>query len=243
MYEPRNYRGWVSDRDLFSFSVVVRETDLLIRATRNLKGRARAATQRCRAALEKYIQTHPGFVTSLEPIPVDEDAPHIVMEMARAARQAGVGPMAAVAGAVAEAVGRELLLFADEVIVENGGDIFMKSLKERLVGVYAGESSLSGGITFAIQPWDTPLGICTSSGSVGHSLSLGRADAVVVTSESTALADAAATAIANMVKSKEDIPAALEFAQGIERLAGVAIIKDDSMGLRGQLKIAGATGK
>ena len=79
MYEPRTYRGWVSHRDLFSFSVVVRETDLLIRATRNLKGRARAAAQRCRADLEKYIQTHPDFATSLEPLPVDEDAPPIVI--------------------------------------------------------------------------------------------------------------------------------------------------------------------
>ena len=239
MYEPRTYRNWVSDRDLVSFSVVVRETDLLIRARRNLKGKALAATQRCRSALEKYIESHPAFATSLEPLPVDQSAPPLVREMADAARQAGVGPMAAVAGAIAEAVGRELLSFSSEIIVENGGDIFIKTSKERLIGVYAGESRLSGGIAFTIQPDETPLGICTSSGSVGHSLSLGTADAVVVTSPSTSLADAAATAIANRVSSASDIPAALEFAHGIEHLKGVAIIKGDTMGLWGQMKIAG----
>jgi ApbE superfamily uncharacterized protein (UPF0280 family) len=238
MYEPRTYRHWVSDRDLVAFPVIVRESDLLIRARSNLKAKALAATQRCRAALEKYIDTHPHFATALEPIAVEEDAPPPVREMAAAAREAGVGPMAAVAGAVAESVGRELLPFSDEVIVENGGDIFIRTLSERLIGIYAGESKLTGRIAFAVRPEETPLGICTSSGSVGHSLSFGKADAVVAVSPSASLADAAATAIANRVTTASDISEALEFARGIERLGGVAIIKGDQMGLWGQIRLA-----
>ena len=238
MYEPRTYRHWVSDKDLVSFPVTVKETDLCIRANRDLRTQALAAVRRYRSVLEQYIIENPLFAVSLEPLAVDEQAPPLVKEMIDAARKTGVGPMAAVAGAIAEAVGRELLAFSDEVIVENGGDIFMKSSRERHIGVYAGKSSLTGRIAFAVQPEETPLGICTSSGTVGHSLSFGEADAVIVTSSSTSLADAAATAIGNRVSSAEDIEKALQFAQGIERLQGVVIIKDDHMGLYGQIRIA-----
>ena len=238
MYEPRTYRHWINDKDLVSFSVVVKETDLFIRANRNLRAKALAAVQRCRAGLENYIETRPIFATTLEPLPVEKDTPSLVQEMAHAAERAGVGPMAAVAGAIAEAVGRELLSFSNEIIVENGGDIFIKSSRKRLIGVYAGESRLTGKIAFAIQPEETPLGICTSSGSVGHSLSFGKADAVIALSPSTSLADAAATAIGNRVSSVDDIPAALEFAKGIKDLSGVAVIKDDEVGLWGQINLA-----
>jgi ApbE superfamily uncharacterized protein (UPF0280 family) len=148
--------------------------------------------------------------------------------------------MAAVAGAIAEGVGRELLPYSDEVIVENGGDIFLKTSKERFIGVYAGGSKFTKKIAFSILPEETPLGVCTSSGTVGHSLSFGYADAVIVFSPSTSLADAAATAIGNRVRIAEDIPEALEFAQGIKGLKGVAIIKGDNMGLWGQIRLATA---
>jgi len=238
MYELRTYRDWVSDKSLVSFSVVVKETDLHIRARRDLTGEALAATQRYRADLESYIKSHPIFLTTLKPFEVEQNAPPIVKEMADATREAGVGPMAAVAGAIAERVGKELLPYSDEVIVENGGDIFLKSSKERFIGVYAGESKFTRKIAFSIQPEETPLGVCTSSGTVGHSLSFGYADAVIVFSPSTSLADAAATAIGNRVRIAGDIPEALEFAQGIKGLKGVAIIKGDNMGVWGQIKLA-----
>jgi ApbE superfamily uncharacterized protein (UPF0280 family) len=238
MYEPRDYRHWISDRDLVSFSVVVKETDLLIRARRDLTAQALEVTNKCRTELEQYIAAHPEFEVSLEPLSVEEHAPSLVKEMAGAAHKAGVGPMAAVAGAIAERVGTELLDFSDEVIVENGGDIFFKSTVERLIGVYAGESKLTGKIAFTIRPEETPLGICTSSGTVGHSLSFGAADAVIVFSSSTPLADAAATAIGNLVGSAEDIGNALQAARGIDGIKGAAIIKDDHMGLFGQIQLA-----
>lgn len=238
MYEPRFYRHWVTDKDLVSFTVIVKETDLLIRAQSYLKEEALSAAKKCRSRLEQYIQDNPLFLSSLQPVFVEKEAPAIVREMAHAAQGTGVGPMAAVAGAIAERVGKELLRFSSEVIVENGGDIFIKTGKERLIGMYAGKSRFTGEIVFSIQPEDTPLGICTSSGTVGPSLSFGIADAVTVISRSTALADAAATAIGNMVKSVDDIPAALEYAQTIKRVKGVAIIKDDQIGLWGEIKLA-----
>lgn len=238
MYEPRTYRDWVNDEDLVSFLVTVNETDLYVRARRDLTAEVLEAVKRYRADLESYIKSHPAFLTSLKPFGVEHDAPSIVKEMAEAAARVGVGPMAAVAGAIAERVGKELLSFSDEVIVENGGDIFLKTRKERAIGVYAGESAFSKKIAFTILPEETPLGVCTSSGTVGHSLSFGYADAVIVFSPSTSLADAAATAIGNMVRIAEDIPQALEFAQGIENLKGVAIIKGDNLGVWGQVKLA-----
>ena len=173
----------------------------------------------------------------MEPYPVEDDAPGIVREMAEAAEKAGVGPMAAVAGTIAERVGRALLEFSPEVIVENGGDIFLKSRKKRTVGVYAGQSPFSDRLALEIKPSETPLGICTSSGTVGHSLSLGKADAVIVLSTCTALADAAATAIGNLVKEETDIPHGLDFARGIDGLSGIIIIKNEKMALWGQVKI------
>ena len=237
-YQPRYYRDWSKDRDLVSFNVVVKETDLYIRARKQLKDKALEIVQRQRALLENYIARHPGFLTALEPFPLGDDAPAIAKTMEEAAEKVNVGPMAAVAGAFAEYVGTDLLKFSAEIIVENGGDIFMKTTKSRLVGVYAGEDSpLTGKIALKIAPADTPLGVCTSSGTVGHSLSFGKSDAVVVLSPSTALADAAATAIGNIVKEETDIQKALEFARSVTGLAGVAVIINDKMGVWGKVNL------
>jgi len=237
MYEPRNYRHWVKARDLVSFNVVVRETDLYIRASTNLRRKAYKLVLKYRDILERYIEQHPTFLTSLEPVSVGDNAPHIIKSMAESTARVGVGPMASVAGAIAEFVGNELLAFSPEIIVENGGDIYLKSLRERLVGIYAGESPLTGKIGLKINNEDTPLGICTSSGTVGHSLSHGKADAVIVLSKSATVADAAATAIGNLITQSNDIPSGIEFAKGIEGLSGVIIIKDDNMGLWGEIRI------
>jgi ApbE superfamily uncharacterized protein (UPF0280 family) len=237
MYEPRFYRHWIKDDDLVSFEVAVKQTDLYIRSRRNLKDKALDSVLKHRGPLESYIGRHPLFLTTLDPYQAEAEAPAIVKEMARVSQLAGVGPMAAVAGAIAEAVGRDLLAFSPEVIVENGGDIFLKISKKRLVGIYAGQSSFTKKIALEIMPRETPAGVCTSSGTVGHSLSLGSADAVVVLSASTALADAAATALGNIVKAADDIPQAIGKAQSIEGLRGLVIIVGDKMGVWGKVRI------
>jgi len=237
MYEPRTYRHWIKGNDLISFNVAEKETDLYIRASRNLKRKAYKLVLKYRSILEKYIERNPSFLTSLEPLPVAEDAPHIVKIMSESAGKAGVGPMASVAGAIAEFVGNELSAHSPEIIVENGGDIYLKSLGKRIVGIYAGKSPLTDKIGLEIDGEDTPLGVCTSSGTVGHSLSYGKADAVIVLSKSATLADAAATAIGNLIKQPSDIPRGIEFAKGIDGLKGVIIIQDDKLGLWGEVKI------
>jgi ApbE superfamily uncharacterized protein (UPF0280 family) len=157
--------------------------------------------------------------------------------MAEATRRVKVGPMAAVAGAVAEFVGRELRQFTDEIIVENGGDIFLKINQPRKVGIYAGNSPFSEKIALEVEPRPKPFSVCTSSGTVGHSFSFGQADAVVVIAGSALLADAAATAIGNVVKTAADIEPALKLARKFRRLDGVLIIKDDQLGALGKVNI------
>ncbi len=138
---------------------------------------------------------------------------------------------------MAEEVGRKLLEYVPEVIVENGGDIFFSSVRPVTVGVYAGGSPLSGKVGFKAGGAGQPLGICTSSGTVGHSLSMGRADAAIVTSRSAALADAVATAAGNLVQGPGDVERALAFALGVPGVLGVVIVAGARMGVQGQIEI------
>jgi hypothetical protein len=123
--------------------------------------------------------------------------------------------------------------------VENGGDIFMQVKRRKRVGIYAGESPLSGKIALEVEPQDTPLGLCCSAGTFGHSRSLGEADAVVILSPCAALADAVATAVGNMVKKKDDIQRGLEFLRKIPEVQGGVIIKANRIGAWGKVRIVG----
>jgi ApbE superfamily uncharacterized protein (UPF0280 family) len=237
MYQPRDYRHWVKAGELACFDVVVQETDLYICAASDLSREARKLILEARRQIEDYIARQPAFAESLEPLEFAANAPPLVVEMMQAAQKFNVGPMAAVAGAVAQFVGQGLLKYSPEVIVENGGDIFIESNKDRIIAIYAGNSPLSGQIGLEIKAADTPMGVCTSSGTVGHSLSLGKSDAVVALAQSAAVADAAATAIGNIVSSPDDIPTAIEQAKNSSELAGILIIKDHQMGAWGQVRI------
>jgi hypothetical protein len=216
---------------------MIGETNLLIRADRLLAGVATRAVRACRERIERHARRRPQFLTALEPLPPPSRCPHIVAQMYAAAEAAAVGPMAAVAGAIAEHVGRVLLRHADEVIVENGGDIFMRSRKERIVSVYAGTSPFTHRIGLRVRPERTPIGICTSSGTVGHSKSFGTADAVVVAAPDAALADAAATAIANRVRCADDVDAALAHGRSVEGVTHIVVIKDSTLGIWGDLEV------
>jgi hypothetical protein len=238
MYEKRTYRNLVKTDDLVKFEVTVKETDLLVRAERNLFQETRELVLKYRQQIEAYIETNPEFQRSLIPLKEDPYAPEIVREMIRTSRLAQVGPMAAVAGAMAESVSKDLLKLSKEVIVENGGDIYLATSRERTIGIFAGDSPLSLKIGIVIGPEDSPLGVCTSSGTVGSSLSFGKADAVCILSKSAALADAAATAVGNIVKEKKDIEAGLERGKGIEGVLGTLIIVGEKMGVWGNVKLA-----
>ncbi|HBV85555.1 MAG TPA: hypothetical protein DEF42_02595 [Desulfosporosinus sp.] len=241
-FTERTYREYHRQEDLVHFQIVVEETDLDIgirkeRFSPELVEWVAETIRVCRKPLEDYIQVDHDFVSSLTPYTVLSDAPVIVQTMAEAGRLAGVGPMAAVAGAVAEWVGKSIAKRSRDVIVENGGDVFMRTSRIRKVGIYAGESPLSNRIAIEVKPDQTPLGICTSSGKIGHSLSFGQADAVVVLSPSVPLADAVATATGNLVQTVEDLEGALEFASRIKGVTGVLIIKDERLAVWGNVKL------
>ncbi|MFO7601650.1 MAG: UPF0280 family protein, partial [Candidatus Desulfacyla sp.] len=188
-YTERNYRKRTHPRGLFSFQVAVRETDLWVCAGRDLEKETRDLVFASRHQLETYIRSHPGFLHSLLPLKEDPYAPPLVREMILAAGKVGVGPMAAVAGAIAQQVGEGLLNLTDQVIVENGGDIFLKADRPLTVSIFAGTSPLSERFGILVPTRQMPLGVCASSGTIGHSLSQGIADAVCLLSSSTALAD------------------------------------------------------
>ena len=238
-YRERTYRNRISKRGLVSFEVKIKETDLYISTDSDCRDAAKESVHRHREFIEEYIRQNPPFINSIRPLETDEFAPAIIREMTEASRRCGVGPMASVAGAIARNVGLDLMKCSDNVIIENGGDIFLKLIiKDAIVGIFAGDSPLSYKVSIRLQCEGVPVGVCTSSGTVGHSLSFGRADVVCVTSESATLADAAATAICNRVKREGDIKGALDFGLCIKGVMGALIIIGDKLGISGDIELA-----
>ena len=237
-YTERTYRNRILKNNLSSYNVTIRETDLFISSNCNLQTLAYRFALNRRSSIENFIKLHPSFLTSLSPVPFDDFAPEIVKDMIAAAIKANVGPMAAVAGAIAEHVGRDLLPYSQNVIVENGGDIFINSESDLHVGIFSGMSPFSDRLSIFVKADETPIGICTSSGTVGHSFSFGNADAVCVKAKSVSLADAAATAVANKVKSKKDIAYALEEGMKIESVQGIVIVIADQFGVIGNIELS-----
>jgi ApbE superfamily uncharacterized protein (UPF0280 family) len=236
-YEERHYRKRVNARDLVSFRVVVQETDLWVSADRSLEEETRDLILVHRYQLERYIQSHPDFLTTLQPYPVDPCAPSLVKEMIEVTRGVGVGPMASVAGAIAQYVARGLQQWTDQVIVENGGDIFLKANRPVTVSIFAGDSPLSGKIGVMIPREKMPMGICSSSATVGHSLSMGVADLVCLLSSSAALADGAATALGNRIKSNTELGKIANLAGQMKGIRGGLVIVGDKMATWGEIEL------
>jgi len=232
------YREQLRPDDLVAFEVTVAESSLFICAQRDLSAAAESLLRSARRDIEGYAAGHPGFCESLEPLESGSEAPAIVRQMCEAGHAAGVGPMAAVAGAIAEVVALGLLQKSDEVIVENGGDIFLASRRQRTVAIWAGSSPLSRRVGLKIPADAMPLSVCTSSGTVGPSLSFGKADAAVIVAQSGALADAAATAVGNRARTAADVEAALGLGKSIAGVQQVVVIIGDTLGAWGQYELA-----
>ncbi len=238
MGERRFYRAIMARSGLVSFRVVHKETDLYVQAPLDLSLKVSSWVIQARQAIELYIQSHPEFLSSRSPLAFDPFANPIIKQMLEAGIAARVGPMAAVAGAIAEFIGRNILeQTPGEVIVENGGDVFLTTKSPVTISIFAGPSPLSNKIAVKLDPKGRCLGVCTSSGTVGHSLSLGRADAVTVIAHSAALADAMATSAANLVKKKSDIKLALKTIKDVKGVLGGVVIKGDRLGAVGQIEI------
>lgn len=222
---------------LIAFEVRHKETDLHVQADSDMSQLVSQWVIELRMQIEDYIRRNPLFLTSYAPLSYDDLAAPVVQTMLKAASIANVGPMAAVAGAIAEEIGNRCLAAGSrEVIVENGGDDFIFVKNDLNMAIFAGDSPFSMRIGIKI-PGGVAMGVCTSSGTVGHSKSLGKADAVTILAESSALADAAATAIGNLIKEDRDLNMAVEHVNKIDGVFGGVIIKGWRMGAAGAVEL------
>lgn len=236
MFENRTYRSQHQKKGLVAFDITVKETNLNIQADTDLSKTAVKAVLDCRNIIETYIELKPEFSTSMVPLSgqASQMTPALIKEMDDAARLAGVGPMAAVAGAVAQYTGTRLLNHSSQVLVENGGDIFVKSDTMTRFTIYADNSPFSMTCAIEIAPQKKAYGICTSSGTLGHSKSFGTADAAMVFSDSCPLADAMATALGNRIQTSMDIQSAIDWGKTIDHVRGMVIMKGENIGIWGE---------
>lgn len=230
------YRKHMDAEDLTFFRVTEGETDLYIGAARELKKEALPFVKEARALVTAEIRKRPAFQSSLTPLEPDGSEPALIFGMYEAAKVAGTGPMAAVAGAIAAYTGRALLRDSSEVIVENGGDVFLAGMRSRILSIEAGTSPLTGKIGLRVLP-GPGFSVCTSSGTYGHSLSFGRADAAVACAENAALADAVATMLGNRCKSEECLAEAVECAAALPGMTGAAAVIGDKLAIAGKLEL------
>jgi len=237
LFKDRTYRTKAKKKGLVSFNITAKETNLYIQADLDLSKEAIKSVLESRGYIESYIAHHPEFLTSMTPLNINHPAPPIILDMINASKKANVGPMAAVAGAIAEYTGNSLLKKSKQVIVENGGDIFMKIHNKTVFSIFAGSSPLNMKIGVRVTKKDIPFALCTSSGTIGHSKSFGKADAVTIVSNSCALADATATLLGNIVKKESDIKNALHLGKNISDIQGIIIIKKKKIGLWGDLEL------
>jgi ApbE superfamily uncharacterized protein (UPF0280 family) len=231
------YRRDVHPKDLISFRVLIKETDLCVSASKDLSKQTKDRVHHYRRQLEDYIKAKPNFLSNLIPYPEDSFAPEIVQEMILATRLFDVGPMAAVAGTIAQLVGRDLLQYAKELIVENGGDIFLKTERPVTISIFAGSSKLSNKLGIMLHPEQMPVGICTSSATVGHSLSFGRTDSVSIISGKASIADAAATALANKITNQFTLKKEIEVMKESKDIKGGVVIIGKTMASWGEIEL------
>lgn len=244
MYEPRLYRGEMN-RERFRFiQVIHHESDLLLGLPHKCTdpGIIECAENeliRLRQLLLEYSEKDPRFLTSLDPIdPVNGiNESEELGCMIRCGKRTGTGPMSAVAGLFAQEVGRKIVdsFGALEVVVENGGDLYLRNEVELVSVIHAGESALSDKMAFVLPAGE--WGICTSSGTMGHSFSRGRADAVTVIATSAPLADSWATAIANRIAGAGDMERELDAVSRIPEILACSIIVEGQIGIRGEMEV------
>lgn len=197
---------------------------------------ARREIMRVRTEIEEYISRFPEFRTSLTPLAIHPDAPESVRRMLCAAALTGTGPMAAVAGTIAEYAARRAWHNGEkDIIIDNGGDLFCIIQKPIHTALYAGKNSPFNTLAFRIESGDTPLAVCSSSGTMGHSASFGSADLVTILSSDAALADCAATMTANKINSAADLQTALQWAAAVPGIRGGIAVKDGKIALAGTI--------
>jgi ApbE superfamily uncharacterized protein (UPF0280 family) len=214
-----------------------KETNCFILSDKeNAIDRAIASITHHRNELDKYVRTHQKFLYSLQPVSAS-DGPLVVRLMDKASRKANVGPMAAVAGVLADLAVKAMASAGCEVaVVENGGEISAFSNRPVDIALLAGDSPLSRQIGFRLEEF--PIGIATSSGLFSHALSFGEAEAVTVFAENAGSADAASTAVGNLIKGRDcqtAIERGINEALSIEEVTGVLILYRGFVGKAGKV--------
>ncbi len=231
----RFYRNLIKVENLKKFVVKVKETDILVFAEKNLKKEIEEEVKKQREILERYIKIHPEFYFSFSPVEVESNE-EIIKLMSLSSKLTKTGPMASVAGAIAEIIGRKFLPLSEEIFIENGGDIFLNLKNEVKIGIYAGKSPFSMKIGIKIKR-ENPVGIATSSGTVGHSFSYGDADAVTVISNSSAFSDGAATYFGNLIKGKIDKELIEREINDFPFIEGILIIRGKELFVWGKIEL------
>ncbi|MCM8759938.1 MAG: UPF0280 family protein [Candidatus Omnitrophica bacterium] len=234
-YRQRFYRTLVSN-ELVGFSVQIEESDLYILADKDFSCEAEDELKKQRQILKQYIKEFPDFYLSFHPIGCEESAPEIIKIMSRASYLCNVGPMATVAGAIAEMVGNRLIKLSKQVIIENGGDIFLMTEKERIIAIYAGNSPFSMKIGIKVKSRNCPFGVATSSATVGHSTSFGTADSVTVICPTSALADGLATYMCNQTRNI-DFSNIRNIIEMFPFLEGLVVIRNEQLFVWGDLEL------
>ncbi len=221
-----------------SYQVVLEQSDLYITSATDLSTLALDRLQQVRGQVLAYTQVNPDFLPSLYPVPDDPRAPDIVRKMVRAGELFQVGPMAAVAGAIAQDIAGCLAARSPEVIVENGGDIYIYSRRSRTIGLLPHpDQDMSLGMVITSNGF--PCAVCSSSATVGHSLSLGHGDLVAVKAQSGAVADAAATAFCNLIRDKKSLSGLRRKADGLmgREISGLLAQKGEDMVVMGDMEL------
>ena len=239
-YKDRNYRSRFAGDNRRWFSVKFLESDLWIGVdsgsySQSMEADTYTLLVDLRRAMDAYLLMDPQYKAALQPYDAGLEAPDILKEMSRVSHKTGIGPMSAVAGAVALKVAEFLKsrYGVKEVIVENGGDIYADATADMDIAVFAGQSPLSEKVGLHIPASAFPCGICTSSGTVGPSLSLGKADAMLIVCRDVLLADSYATAMANRIKTVNDLQPVIEQIQNIPEILGALAVKDDKLAVCG----------
>lgn len=238
LHDKRFYRLYSSDTRWKTYNVKLHTSDLYIRANENIAERAASSLAELRKEIEDHIKERNIFLTSLDTISNPGGNSQVVSMMYKASETAGTGPMAAVAGAIAECLGSELINYSREIIIENGGDVWMKIDTPVILGIYSDNIHFKGKLALQINDTHTPCAVCTSSSKTGHSLSFGKADSVTVIGTSGAVADAVATETCNRVKTEDDITDALKFALSASSVKGCLIIYRDRLAVMGDVELA-----
>jgi len=211
------------------------ETAATIAADRQYVEFAVDAIKASRLDVERHIRKDDFFVTTLEPYELPTGSPKVLRRMCDAAKAAGVGPMATVAGGIAqEALEAMVARGCSHGWVDNGGDIAMIIEHPVTVEVFSNPDS-SAAIALEMEPTGGITGVCTSSGRLGHSISFGDADAAVAIATNAYLADALATAIGNKVKDKQSLQTCFDAFRHITEFTGGLVLRDGDVAMYGRL--------